>query len=229
MNELSENYYDILEVLNTSSPDEIKASFRSLAHKYHPDKNFGDKICEEKFRSILIAYETLSDSENRIKYDCFLRDNNSPKFKNTNSSELSINDVVNILNDLNTQLKNIKKNNGVNVNLLYNIINDLLSPELVIGYLQMSDINNKNFIVKSIIGSFFYLPVYLIEKLQIKMEIIISTKVLVANDVKHVLRIRRRLEIFYAVMEFFFNNTFGRIILVLVIISIIALMADTFS
>lgn len=211
MNELGETYYNILEVSNTSSFDEIKASFRRLAHKYHPDKHFGDKTCEDKFRSILIAYETLSDSENRIKYDCFLTDNNSPKFHNTNSSEISINDVVNILNNLNAQLKNLDKAKEVNVNLLYNILNDLLSPELIMEYLKMTDTTRKDFIFSSIIRSFICLPVYLIEDLKIKIELVPTANVLVANEIRKALKFARKWEIINSVTDFFSNTTLGYI------------------
>jgi curved DNA-binding protein CbpA len=211
MNELGETYYNILEVSKNSSIEEIKASFRRLAHKYHPDKNFGDKSCENKFRSILIAYETLSDSENRIKYDSYLNENNSPKFDNTNQSEISMNDVVNILNNLNAQLKNFDKAKEVNVNLLYNILNDLLSPELIMEYLKMTDITRKDFIFSSIIRSFIYLPVYLIEDLKIKIELIPIANVLVAKEISKSLKFARKWEIINSVTDFFSNTTLGYI------------------
>jgi curved DNA-binding protein len=63
------NYYDILEVPNTASTDEIKKSFKRLARKHHPDVG-GD---EAKMKEIGEAYETLSDSEKRQQYDTFLK------------------------------------------------------------------------------------------------------------------------------------------------------------
>jgi len=59
------NYYDILGVKKTATPDEIKKAFRKLARKHHPDAG-GD---EEKFKEINEAYETLSDKEKRDAYD----------------------------------------------------------------------------------------------------------------------------------------------------------------
>ncbi len=67
------NYYDILEVENTASPEEIKRSFRRLARRYHPDLNPNDKAAEEKFKDIGEAYEILSDEERRSQYDQFAR------------------------------------------------------------------------------------------------------------------------------------------------------------
>src|SRR5258708_3627824 len=63
------NYYKILEVKNFASFEEIKTAHRKLAMKFHPDKNDGDKISEEKFKEIQIAYEILSDLNSRSRYD----------------------------------------------------------------------------------------------------------------------------------------------------------------
>lgn len=63
------NYYQILEVDINASPEEIKKAFRTLARRYHPDVNPGDKTAEEKFKSINEAYDTLSDDSKRQDYD----------------------------------------------------------------------------------------------------------------------------------------------------------------
>lgn len=63
------DYYKILDVAKTASADEIKKAYRKLAQKYHPDKNQGDKVAEEKFKDISEAYEVLSDTEKKQKYD----------------------------------------------------------------------------------------------------------------------------------------------------------------
>lgn len=65
------DYYAILGVGKTASAEEIKKQFRKLALKYHPDRNPGDKQAEAKFKEISEAYEVLSDSEKRTKYDRF--------------------------------------------------------------------------------------------------------------------------------------------------------------
>jgi curved DNA-binding protein len=65
------DYYGILGVSKTATEDEIKKTFRKLALKYHPDRNPGDKVAEEKFKGISEAYEVLSDPEKRQKYDQF--------------------------------------------------------------------------------------------------------------------------------------------------------------
>lgn len=63
------DYYSILGITKGATDAEIKKAYRSLAHKYHPDKNPGDNSAEEQFKKIAIAYETLSSPEKRNKYD----------------------------------------------------------------------------------------------------------------------------------------------------------------
>jgi curved DNA-binding protein len=65
------DYYSILGVSKTASPEEIKKQFRKLALKYHPDRNPGNKEAEARFKEISEAYEVLSDTEKRQKYDQF--------------------------------------------------------------------------------------------------------------------------------------------------------------
>lgn len=63
------DYYTILGVDKTASQAEIKKAYRSLAKKYHPDKNKGDKASEAKFKDISEAYEVLGDKDKRQQYD----------------------------------------------------------------------------------------------------------------------------------------------------------------
>lgn len=65
----NKNYYDLLGIEKSASPDEIKKAYRKLAVKYHPDKNPGDKVSEAKFKEISEAYETLKDPNKRREYD----------------------------------------------------------------------------------------------------------------------------------------------------------------
>ena len=65
------DYYEVLGVSKDASADEIKKAYRKKAIQYHPDKNPGDKEAEEKFKEAAEAYDVLSDSEKRAKYDQF--------------------------------------------------------------------------------------------------------------------------------------------------------------
>lgn len=64
------NYYEILEVNETASQEVIERVYKLLAKKYHPDMNLDNpKEAEEKFKEVTTAYETLSNSDKRKKYD----------------------------------------------------------------------------------------------------------------------------------------------------------------
>src|SRR5437879_6746812 len=63
------DYYGVLGVKKTASPEEIRKAFRKLARKYHPDVNPNDKKSEEKFKEISEANDVLTDPKKRKIYD----------------------------------------------------------------------------------------------------------------------------------------------------------------
>ena len=63
------DYYEVLGVPKSASEKEVKQAYRKLAIKYHPDRNPGDKDAEEKFKEAAEAYEVLSNSEKKSRYD----------------------------------------------------------------------------------------------------------------------------------------------------------------
>ena len=69
MAENKRDYYEVLGVEKGASTEEIKKAYRKSAMKYHPDRNPGDKVAEEKFKEVGEAYEVLSDDDKRARYD----------------------------------------------------------------------------------------------------------------------------------------------------------------
>lgn len=67
-----ESLYDILEVSRTASPEVIRAAYKSLVQRFHPDKNPDNPDAEEMLKRINHAYDILSDPEERAAYDALL-------------------------------------------------------------------------------------------------------------------------------------------------------------
>ncbi|MBO7201990.1 MAG: molecular chaperone DnaJ [Paludibacteraceae bacterium] len=65
------DYYEVLGISKSATADEIKKAYRKKAIEFHPDKNPGDKVAEEKFKEAAEAYEVLSDPQKRQRYDQF--------------------------------------------------------------------------------------------------------------------------------------------------------------
>lgn len=65
------DYYEVLEVSRDASPEEIKKAYRRKAHQHHPDRNQGDPSAESRFKEAAEAYEVLSNSDRRARYDQF--------------------------------------------------------------------------------------------------------------------------------------------------------------
>ena len=65
------DYYEVLGVSKGASDDELKKAYRKLAKQYHPDLNPNDKEAESKFKEVSEAYEVLSDSDKKARYDQF--------------------------------------------------------------------------------------------------------------------------------------------------------------
>ncbi len=68
---MPKDFYEILGVPRSASQEEIKKAYRKLAGQLHPDRNPGDKEAEAKFKELSAAYDVLSDTEQKEKYDRF--------------------------------------------------------------------------------------------------------------------------------------------------------------
>lgn len=66
---MKRDYYEILEISKTATTEEIKKAYRKTAMKFHPDRNPGDKVAEDKFKEAAEAYEILGDEDKRARYD----------------------------------------------------------------------------------------------------------------------------------------------------------------
>jgi molecular chaperone DnaJ len=66
---MEKDFYKVLGVAETATPEEIKKAYRKLAQTHHPDANPGDSEAEERFKEISEAYATLSNAEQRKEYD----------------------------------------------------------------------------------------------------------------------------------------------------------------
>jgi len=120
---VEKNYYEILGVSPTSSPEEIKRAYRHKAIKFHPDKNPDDMQALDKFRQITEAYNTLIDYKLRAKYDRQLI-NNQEKFKNSiykqKHRDSKLSEVKKILSSIFTKDNNIddrksQSNKGIDI------------------------------------------------------------------------------------------------------------------
>ena len=65
------DYYEVLGVDKNATEDQIKKAYRTIAMKYHPDRNPGNKEAEEKFKEAAEAYDVLHDPQKRQQYDQF--------------------------------------------------------------------------------------------------------------------------------------------------------------
>ena len=89
MNNSSNNsYYDILDVPESASLDEIKKAYRKLSMKHHPDRNGNSQESTEKFQKISEAYEVLGDDDKKREYDLTQK---NPFFKMMSQGNMGMN------------------------------------------------------------------------------------------------------------------------------------------
>lgn len=94
------DYYKILGVTRSATNDEIKAAYRKLALKYHPDRNPDNKEAEEKFKEAAQAYEILSDSKKRAQYDQFGQTGPEGMGEGNNYTNMNMDDIFENFGDI---------------------------------------------------------------------------------------------------------------------------------
>ena len=149
------NYYKILGIPPDSPQAEIKKAYRTLAVKYHPDKNNGDSSSEERFKEIVEAYLILGDAAKRNAYDFAkgyrkdFRAHSSAKGEQTASTFLIL-------------FKKIKErvyhaNGHINQAALFKVIDDLLSDKNIDFLLDFDDTATNSLIIDEILTSCIFL------------------------------------------------------------------------
>lgn len=154
------NFYDILHVNSNASYNEIKKSYKTLALKYHPDKNKASDTIE-KFKKINIAYEVLSDTNKRRKYDN-MTNNQKGAFYNAltliiNSME-SNNTCKKIINYFYSDDKKFKIDiNELNFKRIYNTVINRLDSLTLREYADFLDTFNNHDVIKQDISNDIYI------------------------------------------------------------------------
>ena len=95
------DYYEVLGVDKNATEDQIKKAYRTIAIKYHPDRNPGNKEAEEKFKEAAEAYDVLHDPQKRQQYDTF--GFNGPTgggFGGFNATSMNMDDIFSMFGDI---------------------------------------------------------------------------------------------------------------------------------
>ncbi|MBM3845551.1 MAG: molecular chaperone DnaJ [Verrucomicrobia bacterium] len=94
------DYYEVLGVAKGVGDEDLKKAYRKLAVRYHPDKNPGDKVAEEKFKELGEAYEVLSDPQRRAAYDQHGHDAFDPRRRGPGAGGGGFHDPADIFRDV---------------------------------------------------------------------------------------------------------------------------------
>jgi molecular chaperone DnaJ len=170
------DYYKILEITPAASQADIKKSYRRLALKYHPDKNFGSQLYEAKFKEILEAYHVLSDVKKRNDYN-FQRNYNSYTSANTKKKTYTETTPQTILNQTIDFRKKISvlDPDRMNKTALFQQIQHLLSHRNIQILQQNNDAKINKRMVEEILFCSRNLPFVHVEKICFQLAALAGT------------------------------------------------------
>lgn len=96
------DYYEVLGVDKNATEDQIKKAYRTIAIKYHPDRNPGNKEAEEKFKEAAEAYDVLHDPQKRQQYDTFgfSSPGGSGGFDGFGGTSMNMDDIFSMFGDI---------------------------------------------------------------------------------------------------------------------------------
>jgi hypothetical protein len=155
------DYYKILEVSSSATSADIKKSFRKLALRYHPDKNFGNELYEAKFKEIKEAYEVLSDLKQRLEYN-IKRDTNKQSEKKKTQHKVTPQTILNQAIVFRKKIATLDPDRA-DKNALFQHIQNLLSKSNVALLQQNNDQHINSRIIEEIITCARFLPFQHIE------------------------------------------------------------------
>lgn len=150
---ITKDYYRILEVKPTAGADEIRKAYRSLALRFHPDKNAGNPLAATRFREIKEAYEILGD---RKKREAWHYQHYNAYHKTNTVTAISADDV------LQQSIRLFKKYSGhdpfrLNEDALYAQIVQVLNPRHITLLQQTGDMHTNSAVVNNILQSTYLL------------------------------------------------------------------------
>ena len=187
---LLKDYYKILGVAPVATQQEIKKSFRLLAHKYHPDKNEGDHCAAAQFREIHEAYEILSDARQREEYN-YKRWYNRSTGQSFATRPLTPEAVLQECKLLQAYIASINMFH-VNYDAVSKHVRELLADDTIKILLQFNDKVTNREIIRTILKSTGPLPLkYLIPLTGILLQIAGDDVAIIASINDHIKQKRR--------------------------------------
>jgi curved DNA-binding protein CbpA len=149
------DHYKILGVTTNASQAEIKKAYRLLAVQYHPDKNSGNKESEERFKEISAAYIILGDTAKRNAYD--YTKSYQKKYSPQNIESGQPGPTMFLVLFKRIKEKVLHANGHVNKQVLFKVIDDLLSDETISLLLYSGDIVTNNLIIDDVLTCCIFL------------------------------------------------------------------------